>query len=389
MLVKCQFKSRSKDSFGGTGYTYLCNYDAIVGDIVKVPTGTGEKIARISEINVKETEVPSNVLPLLKTVIGPAQYEETIFDGQDEETDVPALPEIDFAENIIVIKQLPVIEDQLRSLRAEVEAKVNEALSLAVTEDTVKVVKAVRAALNKEAADLDARRKQVKLAILEPYDRFEATYRENIGDLYKEADARLKEKIDAVENGVKSEKKAALRAWYEEYRASIDLQGEELADFEKWPVNITKSESEKSLRTRAKAYLDVIRQNLIAIAGMPNYDEILVEYRNTGDLPKAMAAVNERHRLQEEQRKRREASAAEKAEREAREKEAREKVEAAIRNAEPIAPPVPISAEQMKPQKDPNEVLGTRTFTLYNVTRGQLIKLRNFMDQEGINYGRK
>lgn len=384
MLVKCQFKSRFKDSFGGTGYTYFCDYEAAVGDIVKVPTGTGEKIARIAEINVKETEVPSNVLPLLKTVIGPAEYEETIFDGQDGEP-VPSIPEIDFAENIIVIRQLPIIEDQLRSLRTQVEAKVNEALSLAVTEETVKVVKSVRASLNKEAAELDARRKQVKLAILEPYDRFEATYRENIGDLYKEADAKLKEKIDAVENGIKDAKKASLRAYFEEYRASIDLQDEEMAAFEKWPVNITKTESEKSLRTRAKAFLDLIAKDLMAIRSMPIADEVLVEYRMYGDLARAVANVNERHRLQEEARKRREAEAAAKAEREAREREAEEKVQAAIQKApEPLAPPV-----QAKPEKDPNELFPVvGPFVLRNVTRAQVIKFKLFLNQEGIQYGK-
>ena len=382
MIVQCQFKNARGDGWMEKAYAYLCDIPVQVGDLVEVPNKEGTKVVRVAEIDVPETSIPSNVLPLLKTVIGPAEYDGTLFDGQAGES-VPALPEIDFAENIIVIRQLPIIEDQLRSLRAEVENKVEEALSLAVTEDTVKVVKTVRASLNKEAAELDARRKQVKAAILEPYDRFEATYRENIGDLYKHADAKLKEKIDAVENSIKNEKKASLRAWYEEYRASINLQGEDLASFEKWPVNITKTESEKSLRTRAKAYLDIIRQNLIAIAGMQYSDEVLVEYRMLGDLARATANVNERHRLAEEQRARREAAAAEKAEREARERETREKVEAALRNAEPLAPPKPAP----KPEKDPNQVFPVVMFKVVNATRAQLIKLKDFLNQEGIQYG--
>lgn len=379
MLVQCQFKNASGTGWSEKTYAYRCSIPVQVGDLVEVPNKDGTKVVRVAEIDVPEISIPSNVLPLLKTVIGPAEYDGTLFDGQERES-VPALPEIDFAENIIVIRQLPIIEDQLRSLRAEVENKVEEALSLAVTEDTVKVVKTVRASLNKEAAELDARRKQVKAAILEPYDRFEATYRENIGDLYKHADAQLKEKIDAVENSIKDEKKANLRSWYEEYRASIDLQGEDLAAFEKWPVNITKTESEKSLRTRAKAYLDIIRQNLIAIAGMPNADEVLVEYRRYGDLASAVANVNERHRLQEEARKRREAEAAAKAEREAREREAVAKVEAAIQSAEPLEAPVPAA----KPAKDPNQILTLR-FTV-TATRAKLKELKTFLDNGGYDY---
>lgn len=384
MIIQCQYKNSRGDGWMQKTYAYRCEFPVQVGDLVDVPNKDGTKTVRVAEINVPETSIASNVLPLLKTVIGPAEYDGTLFDGQEGEN-VPALPDIDFAENIIVIRQLPIIEDQLRSLRTEVEAKVNEALSLAVTEDTVKVVKSVRASLNKEAAELDARRKQVKLAILEPYDRFEATYRENIGDLYKEADAKLKEKIDAVENGIKDAKKASLRAYFEEYRASIDLQDEEMAAFEKWPVNITKTESEKSLRTRAKAFLDLIAKDLMAIRSMPIADEVLVEYRMYGDLAKAVANVNERHRLQEEAKKRREAEAAAKAEREAREREAEEKVQAAIQKApEPLAPPV-----QAKPEKDPNEffpVVGP--FVLRNVTRAQVIKFKLFLNQEGIQYGK-
>lgn len=383
MLIQCQFKNARGDGWMEKTYAYRCEIPVQVGDLVEVPNKDGTKTVRVAEINVPETSIASNVLPLLKTVIGPAEYDGTLFDGQEGEN-VPALPDIDFAENIIVIRQLPIIEDQLRSLRTEVEAKVNEALSLAVTEDTVKVVKSVRASLNKEAAELDARRKQVKLAILEPYDRFEATYRENIGDLYKEADAKLKEKIDAVENGIKDAKKASLRAYFEEYRASIDLQDEEMAAFEKWPVNITKTESEKSLRTRAKAFLDLIAKDLMAIRSMPIADEVLVEYRMYGDLAKAVANVNERHRLQEEAKKRREAEAAAKAEREAREREAAEKVQAAIQKApEPLAPPV------QKPEKDPNELFPVvGPFVLRNVTRAQVIKFKQFLNQEGIQYGK-
>lgn len=384
MIIQCQYKNSRGDGWMQKTYAYRCEFPVQVGDLVDVPNKDRTKTVRVAEINVPETSIASNVLPLLKTVIGPAEYDGTLFDGQEGEN-VPALPDIDFAENIIVIRQLPIIEDQLRSLRTEVEAKVNEALSLAVTEDTVKVVKSVRASLNKEAAELDARRKQVKLAILEPYDRFEATYRENIGDLYKEADAKLKEKIDAVENGIKDAKKASLRAYFEEYRASIDLQDEEMAAFEKWPVNITKTESEKSLRTRAKAFLDLIAKDLMAIRSMPIADEVLVEYRMYGDLAKAVANVNERHRLQEEAKKRREAEAAAKAEREAREREAEEKVQAAIQKApEPLAPPV-----QAKPEKDPNELFPVvGPFVLRNVTRAQVIKFKLFLNQEGIQYGK-
>ena len=104
-----------------------------------------------------------------------------------------------------------------------------------------------------------------------------------------------------------------------------------------------------------------------------------------GDLARAMANVNERRRLQEEAKKHREEEAAAKAEREAREREAAEKLAAAIQKApEPLAPAV-----QAKPEKDPNELFPVvGPFVLRTVTRAQVIKFKQFLNQEGIKYGK-
>ncbi len=390
MLVQCKFKSKFNDEFAGRAYTYKCDYDAKVGDIVKVPAGSGEGIAKIVEINVLEYSVKSDVFPLLKTVIGPAEYEDSLF-AETDAAELPALPETEIADNIIVIRQLPIIEDQLRELRATVEEKVKEALSLAVTDETVKAVKDVRAALNKEYKALEDRRKQVKLAILEPYDRFEVTYRECIGNLYSDADNKLKEKIDAVENGVKNAKREALQRYYEEYRATLNLTDEPISDFEGWNIKVNKTASDTVLRRAAEAYLTRIRSDLNTIAGMEHAEEILVEYKACRDLSLAISTVNERHRLAEEERKRWEEKAARKAEQEAREKEALEKVEAAVAKAEPAAPPVEVKTpeEPAKPEKDPNEIFKVvGPFVLLNVTRAQVIKFKEFLNQEGIQYGK-
>ena len=68
--------------------------------------------------------------------------------------------------NLIVVKQLPIIEDQLRQVKASVDERVAQVLALACTEATYKDVKKARAELNKEFQDLEARRREVKKAIL-------------------------------------------------------------------------------------------------------------------------------------------------------------------------------------------------------------------------------
>lgn len=50
------------------------------------------------------------------------------------------------AESLIVVQQLPVIKEQLHSIKAQAQASVTEALALVCTEETLKVVIANQAA---------------------------------------------------------------------------------------------------------------------------------------------------------------------------------------------------------------------------------------------------
>lgn len=88
-------------------------------------------------------------------------------------------------KEMIAVKQLPIIVEQLQQVKAEVAAKVDFALRLVCTEDTVKDVKKVRSELNKELAEYEASRKAVKKAILTPYEQFEVVYKDCVSDTYK------------------------------------------------------------------------------------------------------------------------------------------------------------------------------------------------------------
>ena len=59
---------------------------------------------------------------------------------------------------IIRITQLPVIEEQLRSMQEQVEKRTSEAMSLICTEETVQTVKKVRAELSSEFWELESQR---------------------------------------------------------------------------------------------------------------------------------------------------------------------------------------------------------------------------------------
>ena len=40
-------------------------------------------------------------------------------------------------DNLIIVRQLPVIEDQLLQVKASIESRVGEVMALACTEDTI------------------------------------------------------------------------------------------------------------------------------------------------------------------------------------------------------------------------------------------------------------
>lgn len=53
--------------FSGKSYSYYTNRKVEVGDFVIAPTAYGEKIARVSEINVAEYKI-EKIKPYLKTI---------------------------------------------------------------------------------------------------------------------------------------------------------------------------------------------------------------------------------------------------------------------------------------------------------------------------------
>lgn len=301
---------------------------------------------------------------------------------------------------IIVVKQLPIIEEQLRTVQQNIQARVNEVLAMECTEDTYKEVKKARAELNAEYKDLEARRKDVKAKIEAPYKAFEAVYKSCAGDIFAQADRELAAKIRAVEDGLREKKSAAVRSYFEEYRDSLNLP-DDLADYRYAGINVTLSATEKSLKAQAKEFLDRLRDDLSLIAAQPDPDEVLTEYRGCRNVARAVQIVRERHARIEAERRRREEE--QEAQRKAQEHAA--EVEQVIEEEEqlsmpehteapadefhaPVAEPVP---EENGPDEARMEPEST-TEKMYPITIKvtgtieQLKALKKFMIEGGINY---
>lgn len=266
---------------------------------------------------------------------------------------------------LITLEQLPIIKYHLEQLSIEIKEKVDRANSLYVGEETIKDVKKVRADLNKEFNELETQRKAVKQAIMSKYDEFEEIYKENVSNLYKQADTTLKEKIDNVENELKREKEVELKEFVEQHCQANNIN----IDFDRIGLNITLSASIKSLKEQALDFINKVVEDLKLIDMEEYRDEILYEYNQTLNFVESKTKVLERHRQLEEIKKQQE----EKLEQEKQEEKVVEKVEEAI---EEVSIPKEIIED--------DETI-TVQFTLTG-TKEQIKKVKDLIIELGIEY---
>ena len=197
---------------------------------------------------------------------------------------------------LIEIVQLPVIKTYLENLSIEIKDKVDKAISLVCTPDNYKEIKEVRSNLNKEFQELETQRKKVKNAIMEKYNEFEEIYKENVSNLYQEADIELKKKIDESTYVLVKEKENKIKDFAEEHIKFNHL--ENIIKFENIPLNINLSCSMKSLETATLDFVKKVSNDLECISSDENRDELLYEYQHNGfDYTKAV--INVRKKLEE------------------------------------------------------------------------------------------
>lgn len=203
--------------------------------------------------------------------------------------------------DLVVVKQLPVIEDRLDEAFIAVRGRLSAMANLVVTEDNYKELKKVRADLNKEYGELDALRKKVKEAVEAPYKKFEAGAYKRLADEYKLSISQLDGEIKEVEIGLKAQRQEELLKYFDEYRQSLGLDSA-IADPKKSGIKVGLSGTMKALKEQAKKYLDGVDGDLKMIDTLDDRDEVLAEYRILGSVTDAVRVVAERHKRIEEMR---------------------------------------------------------------------------------------
>ncbi|NMD01852.1 MAG: DUF1351 domain-containing protein, partial [Bacteroidales bacterium] len=192
---------------------------------------------------------------------------------------------------LISVIQLPIIEERLQSISADIQEQTSRVLALEVTEDTVKEIKKHRTELTKSFNALEEQRKSVKAAVMAPYEAFEKVYKQYVTDIFKPADAKLKARIDEVENALLDKKKADVEAYFQEKAAAHNI---DFVKFDQLGIKVTFSDSMKKLKEQVDDALNKISGELAVIATMEFPEEILVEYKENLDLTSSVLTVKKR-----------------------------------------------------------------------------------------------
>ena len=276
---------------------------------------------------------------------------------------------------IIIVKQLPEIVEHLNTIKGEIELRVAEALSLECTEETVKEIKAVRAALSKDFQELETKRKEVKSKILSPYEQFEQVYKDCVTNIFKPADGQLAAKISEVENGLKEQKKSEVVEYFDELKLA---KGIDFVQFETIIPKVNLSDSIKSLKDRVNDFLSKTADDLAMIDTQEYAAEILVEYKKSLNVSQAIMVVTRRIKDIDDEQKRVEESRAEREQQAAAEKH----IDDVVDEQKALAPP-----EETYSCENATVIIPKYT-AVFKVTDTieKLKALKEFMIMEGIVY---
>ena len=195
-----------------------------------------------------------------------------------------------------------------------------------------------------------------------------------------------------MQNRLLDDKRGRIKDYFTEFCAA---QGIDFLIFERLPLNITLSASDKSLKEQVTNFVGEVTKSIQLIESLNEPDEfkaeMLTEFKQTLDVTRAIQNAQYRKQQREAELARIEAQrvAAEQA-RLAAEARAREtaplQTPAQVNEAQPTTPvqPEPVQEATQAAQEDENEIVQS-TFTVIG-TRAQLRALRDFLDNNNIQY---
>lgn len=332
---------------------------------------------------------------------------------------------------------LRVIKWNKEELEAVVRQKIASYENVVYTEDNMKQARADRAELNGLIKDIEDRRKTVKKIINKPYNVFEAELKDILA-LIQEPVGLIDKQVKAYEDQQKEEKKAKIRASYDEVIGDL----ESVLPFDKVFDSRYLNQTYKlaAAQTDIKSKVEKVRTDLETIDSLEskyklnakdvyiktlNLSKALAENKRLSDLEEKLEAEKRRKEEEEAERKRqaeeRRKAEEEKArlaeeQRKAQESQRKTIQESVSKQPESVTGQSENVIENKKNETEPAQNVsngaenGTQAFDPFTQqqaseppkveekryqtkfyakgTRGQLEKLIQFMNENGIEYGR-
>lgn len=286
---------------------------------------------------------------------------------------------------------------------------------LSYTEEQLQEAKADRAKLNAMKKDISDRRVQVKQALLEPYEKFEAEVNEVVA-LIDEPIAMIDKQIVAYEERTKKEKRQALEDFFEKSMMDIPV----LITFDKIfnPKWLNRTASLSSCKKEIKKAIEDIVADVSAIRSSLSgkYSVYAEEYymKREMNLSKALSEANRIQEMdkkaEEEEQKRAKIEEEAKIQREMETQQAREHrnstqqgvlmveheqfttydekdaLNRKIRNSTDM--PIQQKTEEHIQQQIPAEEKIYKSAFMVRATKAKLMMLRDYMVQNGIEFSK-
>lgn len=164
--------------------------------------------------------------------------------------------------------------------------------SMPLTEDNIQEVKKSLADARKIVDALNARRIEVKKALLEPYNTLEAQVKMITG-VIDEADAKLRVKVREMEEDQREQKKRALKNIWDQRAALYDFPSLIPNAFDLWltPQHLNKSTPFSKAEQDMVNWMERVQREVVTICSMPDKLAILEEYAKTTDMAHAVSTV--------------------------------------------------------------------------------------------------
>ena len=193
----------------------------------------------------------------------------------------------------IELVQNAIIKHQLLEISKSVTERINS-LNLekqVITDETIQTMKKNRAELNKENTTYTGQFKAISDLYMQPLNDVKAIFKAEISEKYGEVETLLKDKIGRFEIQIKEEKKNNLIIYFNELILAEKI---DFLTFEKMNLEINLSTTENKYKERINEIVLKIKDDLALIKATNFEVEILVEYKKTFNVSKAITEVKAR-----------------------------------------------------------------------------------------------